>query len=93
MDERSERGAGPSLDPAAAADGGLGPVVDALSVLPADDLGALVATAVKGIGWAGSATVFLSDYQELVLTPLDAAAQGQRGLRSASRAAWPVEPS
>ena len=61
-------------------DAGLGAVVDALGVLPADDLGALVTTAINGIGWVGSATVFLSDYREVLLIPLDATAQGEPDL-------------
>lgn len=61
-------------------DQGLAAVLDALSVLPADDLGALLAIAVPGLGWAGSATVFLSDYQESMLTALDAQARGGDGL-------------
>jgi serine phosphatase RsbU (regulator of sigma subunit) len=61
-------------------DQGIVAVLDALSVLPADDLGALLAIAVPGLGWAGSATVFLSDYQESMLTALDAEARGGDGL-------------
>jgi serine phosphatase RsbU (regulator of sigma subunit) len=54
-------------------------VLDAIGVLPPDDLGSLLAIAVTGLGWAGPAAVLLSDYREQVLTELDVDALGEPG--------------